>query len=380
MDSNQSDDVDDPPVSFSVVIATHDRKELFRNAYESVLDARADYRGRVEVLVANSGPDRLLGGPLEGVVELHLPGADGAVEKRNRGIEAASGDWVVFVDDDCVIAERTFDVLRSRIRGSDSIAGLYPVTEFDGERRLPLTSCEATHFTDGFTAGASGDDVTWGPFTLAAFDRDALLAVGKLDEAFTAGGEDIDLGVRLADSGYRLRGIEETLAYHVAETWNSFEYNTNRFYRYGEAEVDLQRKHRDRVSLRFDSVPVLGPILLASALTIGIYQGTAAGMLMVPLFLVGSLVLHAGHYARRYDKSVLESFLLRIYDWIYAAGKTSSAIRHGSLGELFVRSKRNLQRGGRLPFGRDEFVYPGELRKYGALVLTITVLLSTSVL
>ena len=90
-----------PPVS--VVIATRDRPVLLRRALEGV--ARQDYQGQVECIVVfdQSTPDPGLAveeGPRTVQVVAntkHTPGLAGA---RNTGIDAATGEFVAFCDDD----------------------------------------------------------------------------------------------------------------------------------------------------------------------------------------------------------------------------------------------------------------------------------------
>lgn len=86
----------------SVVIATHEREELLRRAVAAVLDQ--DHDGDIEVLVVFDGCDPV---PLEDgdrphrrVRTMRNTGTRGLAGARNRGIAAATGEWVAFCDDD----------------------------------------------------------------------------------------------------------------------------------------------------------------------------------------------------------------------------------------------------------------------------------------
>lgn len=87
----------------SVVIATRDRPALLRRALEAV--SRQDYQGGIECIVVfdQSDPDLSIevkaGSRTVRVIQNseHSPGLAGA---RNSGIDAASGDYVTFCDDD----------------------------------------------------------------------------------------------------------------------------------------------------------------------------------------------------------------------------------------------------------------------------------------
>jgi glycosyltransferase involved in cell wall biosynthesis len=118
--------------SVSVVIPTHDRPDLVRNAVRSVLEQ--DYPGSVEALVVfdNSEPFEIAPptgttGPrsVSALVNNRKPGALGA---RNTGLLAAKGDLVAFLDDDdewlpsklarqvAVLRSRSVDVVFTAIR------------------------------------------------------------------------------------------------------------------------------------------------------------------------------------------------------------------------------------------------------------------------
>jgi glycosyltransferase involved in cell wall biosynthesis len=85
----------------SVIIPTHNRAEPLSRAIESVLAQSYD---RLEILVVVDGPDPAAKATLaafgDRVAAIHLPASVGPGEARNRGVQAASGDWVAFLDDD----------------------------------------------------------------------------------------------------------------------------------------------------------------------------------------------------------------------------------------------------------------------------------------
>lgn len=86
----------------SVVIPTRFRPELVVRAAASAL---AQTHPDVEVIVVIDGPDPDTAAALAAIADprlrlLALPANGGAARARNRGIEAATGRWVAFLDDD----------------------------------------------------------------------------------------------------------------------------------------------------------------------------------------------------------------------------------------------------------------------------------------
>lgn len=132
----------------SVVVRTRDRPALLAEALESL--ASGEYR-RAEIVLVNDGgepptvPD---GYPLP-VVRVELPESRGRAAAAQAGVEAATGEWVAFLDDDDLAAPEHLATLAGlaaapgvRVAYTDAAVGVY---ELDGdgwvcrERRLPYS-------------------------------------------------------------------------------------------------------------------------------------------------------------------------------------------------------------------------------------------------
>ncbi|KAI9132390.1 glycosyltransferase family A protein [Acaryochloris sp. CCMEE 5410] len=89
-------------VSVSVIIPTRNRASLVSVAVESVLQQTWT---SLEVIVVIDGPDSDTEAVLELISDsrlqvITLPSSGGASRARNRGVQAARGEWVAFLDDD----------------------------------------------------------------------------------------------------------------------------------------------------------------------------------------------------------------------------------------------------------------------------------------
>ena len=82
----------------SVVIPTHDRPRLVQRAIRSVL---AQVGVDLDIVVVDDGSDPAVPCHADPRVRvLRNQGARGVAAARNLGVEAATGDWVAFLDDD----------------------------------------------------------------------------------------------------------------------------------------------------------------------------------------------------------------------------------------------------------------------------------------
>jgi GT2 family glycosyltransferase len=175
----------------------------------------AEYRRALAALAAADPPfDEVIvvcDGPAQGAAEaaaaagcrvVHRARSGGPAAARNDAVRAASGDVIFFVDAD--VAVRTD--IAARVRAAmaddrvDAVVGVYddkpPASNFLSRYKNLLQ--RFIHL------GARQDGATfWG--ACGAIRRSALAAVGGFDERFDRPSvEDIDLGYRLTNAGFRI--------------------------------------------------------------------------------------------------------------------------------------------------------------------------------
>ncbi len=86
----------------SAVIPTHNRPDLVKRAVHSALNQTYP---NIEVVVVIDGPDNLTHRELATISDqrlrvIELPKRMGGSDARNRGVEAARGEWIALLDDD----------------------------------------------------------------------------------------------------------------------------------------------------------------------------------------------------------------------------------------------------------------------------------------
>ena len=182
----------------SVVVRTKDRPELLAEALASI--AANTYR-RLEVVVVNDGgasPEIADDFPLP-VVRIDLPENRGRAAAANAGVEAASGEWLAFLDDDDLAEPEHFATLAGlsnaagvRVVYTDAAVGIYELDRNGGwcesERRLP--------YSRDFDADLLLFD-NYIPFNTLLIERSALTEVGPFETGLPFF-EDWDLLIRLS--------------------------------------------------------------------------------------------------------------------------------------------------------------------------------------
>lgn len=217
-------------VRFSVLISTRDREELLRRTLATVFAQRfADY----EVVVVDDGSsDRTraylasLGARVRALTQDHAgPGA-----ARNRGIEAARGEYVAFLDSDDLWFPWTLETFDALIREHARPAIVAArVAEFRDESEVAAIQEEparAERFDDFLASSARPLAVGAGTATIR---RDLLVACGGFTTRHISG-EDHDLLLRLGTA----RGFVAAES-PVQLAWRRHA---------GGASVDLDRLHQ----------------------------------------------------------------------------------------------------------------------------------------
>jgi len=241
----------------SVVVPTHDRKEFLEDSVESVLQQTYP---ELELIVVD-------GGSTDGTLEFLGSIADerlrvvahdhplGLGAARNAGLEASSGEYVVFLDDDDRLLEGAIAALVEAIRDRPrNCAGVYTahrnVYESDGRdhgRTVGDNDPDRATGGDDEKRVAGGkveryEDASIGGPSCTLIRSEVVDEVGRFDESFSAH-EDSDFWIRLF-SEFHMVALDRVLyerRYHDGQMTT----DTGAMLR---AKTRLLEKHDDRFS------------------------------------------------------------------------------------------------------------------------------------
>jgi glycosyltransferase involved in cell wall biosynthesis len=201
----------------SVVIPTYNRLPILQKCLRALEEQRlADPVERYEVVLVDDGSTddtvRWLDAHATAFPHVRLIRQDhrGPAEGRNRGVEHAHGDVIVFIDSDLVVTPE-FLVAHARALERD--------WRSDPER-LSFTYgavINTANFEDPAAERHKLRDLSWAYFATGnvAIDRGVLERSGLFDTGFRLyGWEDLELGERLRQMGVRLIRCPEAVGYH----------------------------------------------------------------------------------------------------------------------------------------------------------------------
>jgi glycosyltransferase involved in cell wall biosynthesis len=220
---------------FSILIPTYNRADLLRTALETVAGLAVPDGWRGEVLVVdNNSPDHtatlvetMSHGfplPLRRVVETK----QGLNHARNRGMQEAGGEWLIYLDDDMKVSPGWIHGLADAVRlfGPDVVTGpVFPWVE--GEVPAWCTGRVLDSVTSAYSRKGDrsfvlpSDQAHELPGCNFAVKRALAMELGGFHPALDRAGDgmlaggDFELGMRLAERGARMVYAAECAIQHL---------------------------------------------------------------------------------------------------------------------------------------------------------------------
>jgi len=257
-------------------------------------------------------------------------------QKRNQGVQEARGQWIAFVDSDCVVTPGYFSAILAALDRGEARAFAGRV-EFRGAENVVWRVVAATQLVSPEAQTAGEGEVAWCATANLIIERRLFLALGGFDESlpFRLGGDDVDLGLRLQQSGNALRVLPDALVVHPKEAWSRLGAIIPRTWRWGRIEYHLAMRHRERVH----PTP---PFFTGTVLTLGLACGAGTvltgrlGLLwMLPLWVLTSTLLATLLTGWGSPVPFLWRYLAGWLERLYHLGAAWEYLRAGSLRFLW---------------------------------------------
>jgi GT2 family glycosyltransferase len=233
----------------SIIVATHDRPDSLRRLVASLAPELA--RGSRELIIAENGTSAPMQLALEAapLKHIHEPRA-GKCRVQNRAIADASGEILVLLDDDLVVApgyleavEQFFDTHREFAAMKGRIIPAEDPEKKAGVMAVYLDLPIADHGEEVIEVqGVLGANM--------AFRADAIRRVGPFDERLGpgAGGheEETEMSQRLRRAGFRIGYAPKALVYHEVDAARA---NRERFIRIARERGRCRMLHEKHSAL-----------------------------------------------------------------------------------------------------------------------------------
>lgn len=291
----------------SIVIPVAGRVKLVDALLCSVRRAQEDFSGPSEILLLdNSTPQQqpAMKALAQSYQASYFVGSDNLSIKRNEGIQRARYNIVLFLDSDVVVSPTLLSRHFLAYKHGE-VAGCLGYLQFVGPDNFIWKAVERTHVIDCFAIPLFQKTTNWGPTANISFRKDVLLKVGGFHSAFVKpGGEDVDLGFRIEDSGAIILCDQDAVVYHTKETWSSFRQVFKRFFYYGKADALLISRHKERTVWDIPTPSAFMMALSLSSISMAIVSGQCWSLLL-PFLWVPIMLTAQAYFSLKLQKQAI---------------------------------------------------------------------------
>lgn len=202
-------------VFFSVVIPTYERPNDLRVCLHSLKEEfHADSPNYEFIVTDDSKSDES-----RTMVEREFPNVlwgkgkhNGPAGNRNAGVSRATGEWIVFIDDDCIADTRYISAYCNAI-GQNPETDLFEGRIYPDRPRKTWAECCPENSNGGMFWTSN-----------LCVRKSTFLEIGGFDERFRVAYEDIDFAYRIKSKGFKSRFIKNA---SVCHPWRTLKYEGN---------------------------------------------------------------------------------------------------------------------------------------------------------
>ncbi len=267
---------------FSLIIPIYNRPEEINELLESL--TKQSYQEPFEVVIVEDGSTQTCKHIVEQFKELncsyYFKDNSGPGQSRNFGMQHAKGDYFIILDSDCIIPEDYLQHVAENLKAnySDCFGGPDAAHESFTVLQKGINYSMTSFLTTG---GIRGGKKSVEKFHPRSFNMGYSREVFEKTHGFAKMrfGEDIDMTLRILESGFTTRLIEAAFVYHKRRsTFNQF---YKQVFNSGIARINLYKRHPKSLKL-VHFAPALFTLSSIVLLILGVFVS--------PLFLVPNIL------------------------------------------------------------------------------------------
>ena len=202
-------------IFISVVIPTYERPNDLRICLNSLSNEAQLVATNYEIIVT----DDSMSDVSKRMVEKEFPDVswgkgkqNGPAGNRNAGVSRATGEWIVFIDDDCIADKGFINAYHNIIINNPDIVLFEGMIYPDRPRKTWAECCPEN--TSGGMFWTSNLCVR----------KSTFLEIGGFDERFRVAYEDIDFAYRIISKGLKSKFVRDA---SVCHPWRTLKYEGN---------------------------------------------------------------------------------------------------------------------------------------------------------
>ena len=282
----------------SVVIPSFGRVRYLHSLLEALKEGVERFPLPSEIIIVDSTPapnDVSIRALAREFGCLYLRAPNAVSLKRNIGFRHARYAAVLYLDSDCKPSPDVLEQHWKCLNSGKDVGGCLGLVIFEGKDHWFWDVIELTPYTLPFQWPLYEKEVPWGPTANISFWKHVLLEVGGFDETFPPwpGGEDVDLGLRITERGYRILTNPHAKVFHTRQTWLGWRKMAKRLYRWGQADYYLYLKHPNRVFFQFPRNTIVWTGVGVEAIILSLLKRDLSLTLFAPMFITLAILLQA---------------------------------------------------------------------------------------
>lgn len=268
----------------SIIVLTYNQLALTKQCLESIW--KHTNNDCIEVIVIDNGSHDGTRDYLKQITSIKAifnKTNEGFAKACNQGLEVASGDNILFLNNDTVVTNQWLEPMIKLLYQDDKIGMVGPVSNYvSGPQQVPVNYTNVEEIEDFSRLyclqqrGRSKAVLRLVGFCLLV-KKKVLDEVGGFDERFVGGSfEDDDLSLRVLQAGYQLKIALDSFVHHHGHATFTGNPDLSISQLYEENRQRFINKWKVGVTTFFDSLPLLTALVPAEAGTI-LHIGCGAG-------------------------------------------------------------------------------------------------------
>ena len=207
--------IEEGNIFFSVIIPTYERPDDLRLCLNSLSKEIQQGSQSYEIIVTDDSKSDISRRMVKKEfldVSWGKGKQNGPAGNRNAGVLRAKGEWIVFLDDDCIADKGFINAYHNAIINSSDIVLFEGMIYPDRPRKTWAECCPEN----------SNGGMFW--TSNLCVKKSTFLEIGGFDERFRVAYEDIDFAYRIKSKGFKSKFVKNA---SVCHPWRTLKYEGN---------------------------------------------------------------------------------------------------------------------------------------------------------
>ena len=219
---------------------------------------------------------------------------------RNTGANKSEGDWLIFLDSDCILPDDYLEIVNEKIvnESFDCFGGPDKAHEsFNSIQKAIGYAMSSILTTGGIRGSIEKMDKFYPRSYNLGVKKDVFASINGFSEMRF--GEDIDFSMRLLEKGFTTKLLKEVFVYHKRR--NNFNSFFKQVYNSGIARINLEIRHPKTIKLVhwLPSFFVIGNLLIALSALL------SPTLLLLLTVIPVVILIHSATQTKEFKTSIL---------------------------------------------------------------------------